>query len=280
MEKLAIICVITNKKFVMFSVKDLSPFGALITASIHHDNINEIDTHVLNNLLSQYKILVFRGFKALPDPQYIKFCESLGSLMYWEFGALLNVKIEQDPKNHIFSKGRVELHWDGAFAKHTPRINAFQCIESSETGKGGETLFVDTTRILKNISPSQLEDWKNIKLLYSTEKKAHYGGSININLIETHPCKDHAVIRFIEIENEDNQEVNPVELSVEDKDHQPIEPQGTIQSLTEILYDPKYMYRHHWISGDYMLIDNNSVLHGRAKIEGNVNRHLKRVHIL
>ncbi|MFV5641303.1 TauD/TfdA family dioxygenase [Acinetobacter oleivorans] len=264
----------------MFSVKDLSPFGALITASGDHDNINEIGAEVLNNLLSQYKVLVFRGFKALPDPQYINFCESLGNLMYWEFGALLNVKMEQDPKNHIFSKGRVELHWDGAFAKQTPRINAFQCTVSSEDGRGGETLFVDTTRILKDIPSSQLEDWKKIKLSYSTEKKAHYGGSIDVNLIENHPHKGHSVIRFIEIENEDNQEVNPVQLSIKDKNHQPVESQEIVQSITEILYDPKYMYQHQWVSGDYMLIDNNSVLHGRAKVEGNVNRHLKRVHIL
>lgn len=74
--------------------------------------------------------------------------------------------------------------------------------------------------------------------------------------------------------------MNPVQLSIKDTNHQPVESQEIVQSITEILYDPKYMYQHQWVSGDYMLIDNNSVLHGRAKVEGNVNRHLKRVHIL
>jgi len=53
-----------------------------------------------------------------------------------------------------------------------------------------------------------------------------------------------------------------------------------MKNITTTLYDPRYMYRHRWAVGDYMLIDNNSVLHGRARVEGNVKRHLKRVHIL
>lgn len=265
----------------MLNIKLINPFGALIVADRKDTSkMDKIDKNILNDLLSQHKILVFRGFSPMQDDDYVAFCRSLGDLMLWDFGAILNVKMEQDPKNHIFSRGRVELHWDGAFASQTPRINAFQCISSSTNGIGGETLFVDTTRILENTSEKTLKKWADLKLTYSTEKKAHYGGEISVNFIEDHPHRNHKIIRFIEVDNEDNQNINPVQFHAEGLSNENGSQENFFKQITAMLYDPKYMYRHRWSAGDYMLIDNNSVLHGRAKVEGNVKRHLKRIHIL
>jgi len=264
----------------MFNGKSINPFGVTIFSNESaSQDLEKIRPDMLTDLLFKHKILVLRGFNSLPDDEYMAFCQSLGDLMFWEFGAILNVRMEQDPKNHIFSKGRVELHWDGAFAAQTPRINVFQCVSSSEEGVGGETLFVDTTRILDDISEDALHIWSKIKLSYSTEKKAHYGGTTNVQLVENHPHQNHKVLRFIEIENEDNLDVNPVRFSMTGLDDE-VASREFIKELTANLYDPRYMYRHRWIAGDYMLIDNNSVLHGRAKVAGNVKRHLKRIHIL
>jgi len=265
----------------MFNNKPIHPFGTTIFADeLTSSDLRKISSNALTDFLFKHKILVLRGFKALPDDEYVDFCQSLGDLMLWEFGAVLNVRMEQDPKNHIFSKGRVELHWDGAFAAQTPRINAFQCVSSSEDGVGGETLFVDTTRILDDASEDTLQLWSKMKLSYSAEKKAHYGGTINVQLIENHPHQSHKILRFIEIDNEDNLDVNPVGLSVTGLGDEDDDTADFIKALTTKLYDPHYMYRHRWVAGDYMLIDNNSVLHGRAKVSGNVKRHLKRIHIL
>jgi len=265
----------------MLNPKPITPFGAIIfSENSEKQNIREIAPGVITSLLFEHKILVFRGFKPMEDNEYVDFCRSLGDLMFWEFGALLNVRMEQDPKNHIFSKGRVELHWDGAFASQTPRINAFQCISSSEDGIGGETLFVDTTRIIRDTSEDTLQSWSKVELCYSTEKKAHYGGTINVRLIESHPHQNHTIIRFVEVNNEDNLDVNPVRFSVTGLDGASLSAGDFMKNITTTLYDPRYMYRHRWAVGDYMLIDNNSVLHGRARVEVNVKRHLKRVHIL
>ncbi|HRL20276.1 MAG TPA: TauD/TfdA family dioxygenase, partial [Alcaligenes sp.] len=239
-----------------------------------------LDPKLLEKLLFEHKILVFRGFSPSPDEEYLGFCKKFGDLMHWEFGPLLNVRMEQDPKNHIFSKGRVELHWDGAFANQTPRINAFQCVRSSIDGVGGETLFVDTSKIIANAEKEDLENWSEIRLNYSTEKKAHYGGDVEVCFIENHPHSQHKIIRFIEINNEDNLDVNPVRFDVSGLNSKFTNKEDFFNKITDKLYSPQYMYRHRWQAGDYMLIDNNSVLHGRAKVEGNASRHLKRVHIL
>ncbi|CAI3939681.1 Taurine dioxygenase [Commensalibacter communis] len=263
----------------MFEINEIQPFGAIVTNNELEDLCN-IDTKTLIQLLDKYKILVLKNFEPMEDTKYINFCKSLGSLMQWEFGPLLNVRMEQDPKNHIFSKGRVELHWDGAFTKETPRINAFQCISSSNDGNGGETLFVDTTKIIHDTDKKIIEEWKKINLTYITEKKAHYGGTVNVKLVEKHPHKQEDIIRYIEINNEDNLEVNPVQCDICTPNTININKDNFLSQITKNLYKPTYMYRHKWSTGDYMLIDNNAVLHGRAKVEGNVNRHLKRIHIL
>lgn len=264
----------------MLNITPINPFGALVSVSEKRfAKISDLCADELTQLLFENKILIFRGFEQMPDGEYIEFCKSFGDLMLWDFGSVLNVRMEQDPKNHIFSKGRVELHWDGAFAPCTPRINAFQCVMSSANGFGGETLFVDTTRILNDITEEEMREWSNIVLTYSTEKKAHYGGEIVVNFIDSHPHCEHKIIRFIEVDNEDNMEVNPVGFRVEGL-ARGCDEKYFLNMITQKMYSKRYMYRHRWSTGDYMLIDNNSVLHGRARVEGNVNRHLKRIHIL
>lgn len=265
----------------MLHTKLIHPFGALISSDeIKTKNVKDICIAKLTELVFKHKILVLRGFDLIPDIDYIRFCESFGKIMLWDFGAILNVKMEHDPKNHIFSKGRVELHWDGAFTLETPKINIFQCIASSDNSAGGETLFVDTTKVINDTNDIILNQWSQVKLRYSTEKKAHYGGSIEVNFIEKHPHQGHDIIRFIEIDNEDNLGVNPITSSTDGLNGAYRNDEEFFKEITDILYNPKYMYRHNWSTGDYMLVDNNSVLHGRAKIKGNIKRHLKRVHVL
>ncbi|WP_025810127.1 TauD/TfdA dioxygenase family protein [Pseudomonas chlororaphis] len=264
----------------MNHLEPLSPFGLVIHAAEPKAVPTSIAPDVLTDLLKEHRVLVLRGFSALEDGPYADFCQTFGELMLWEFGAVLNVRLEQNPKNHLFSKGRVELHWDGAFAQQIPKINVFQCVASSSSGDGGETLFVDTTRLLADASAHERQLWDAIELSYSTEKKAHYGGDIHVRFIDDHPHFPWKVLRFIETENEDNLEVNPVKAVIKGFSDDHVRQEAFVRDLTRRMYADSYMYKHRWKQGDYMLIDNNSVLHGRAKVHGNVSRHLKRVHVL
>jgi alpha-ketoglutarate-dependent taurine dioxygenase len=264
----------------MYTVDPMAPFGAVLSPSSPSASVRDLDIGKLINQLSDHKILVLRGFVPLNDEDYLAFCKSIGEPMMWEFGAILELRKEESPKNHIFSGGRVELHWDGAYTPQTPRVNVFQCIYSS-TGGGGETLFSNTRGILADATPEQVAGWSDIRLRYSTAKKAHYGGTIDVPFIDDHPHWGGKVIRFIEPKNEDNMDVNPVTMEVSGLASAGYASDDAfVDDILGRLYDPRHLYAHAWQTGDFVLVDNNSVLHGRARVRDNVRRHLKRVHIL
>ncbi|MFC4160602.1 TauD/TfdA dioxygenase family protein [Chitinimonas lacunae] len=256
------------------------PFGIVIHADHPEQSVADLSPDHLTEQLLANQLLVLRGFRKLDEPDYIGFCEKFGPLFEWEFGVLLNVRMEQNPANHIFSGGRVELHWDGAFAAKTPKFNIFQCLRSSEAGHGGETTFANTAKLLAEASDEDKQRWAAIELEYSTEKKAHYGGAIHARLVDRHPLTGVPVMRFIEPYNEDNMEVNPVKIAVHGLGEHFDSETAFIDDLLERLYDDKYLYRHQWQTGDFLMVDNHSLLHGRERIRGNVSRHLQRVHVL
>ena len=265
----------------MYTLSDNQPFGAIVTAVLKDTDIRELDTSELEQLLFRHHLLVFRGFSALSDTDYTAFCRQFGALLEWDFGVLLNVRMEAKPANHIFSSGRVELHWDGAFAKQTPRINVFQCIEASNQADcGGETTFANGRKLAAELAEAKLAEWQKIRLSYQTEKKAHYGGEVACRLIDRHPVTGEPVVKFIEPYNEDNMDVNPVQYRVTEKGGYYGDDQALVSDIIATLYDPAYFYKHAWCKGDFMMVDNNAILHGREKIRGNVHRHLQRIHIL
>nr|WP_241097840.1 TauD/TfdA family dioxygenase [Erwinia amylovora] len=45
------------------------------------------------------------------------------------------------------------------------------------------------------------------------------------------------------------------------------------------LRDPRVYYAHQWQTGDFVLSDNLSLLHGREQYTHHSGRHLRRVHI-
>ena len=239
-----------------------------------HLNIAELEQVILNQ-----GMVLLRGFDPSSDEQMVAFAKKLGPLLAWDFGYVLDLKINQQPQNHIFSQGKVELHWDGAFAGATPRFNFFQCLQSSAMSGGGETTFVNTCRLLESCSSQQLQQYQDKVIRYFAEKKAHYGGAIEEPLISPHPATKRQRMRFIEPFNEDNMAVNPVETQVQGMSS----PQGDafLRELIAHLYDSDSFYAHQWTQGDYLLVDNHAMLHGRHRFQGEgLTRHLKRVHIL
>lgn len=75
----------------------------------------------------------------------------------------------------------------------------------------------------------------------------------------------------------------------EDKyaDHHSVTIQGLLseeqkafeETLYNRLYDPRYFYAHQWQSGDMVISDNFSLLHGREAFISRSPRHLQRVHV-
>ena len=67
------------------------------------------------------------------------------------------------------------LHSDGAFLGKVPRYLFFHCVEAP-VAAGGETLFVDTTRVWAAADVATRDRWRALRFVYETDAVAHYGG--------------------------------------------------------------------------------------------------------
>lgn len=257
---------------------EIEPFGLMLQAGANGYSMFDIAPEEIERLLAENRLLLFRGFKSMTETELIEYSRQFGPLKMWEFGELLNLRVEDAPKNHLFTPGRVELHWDGAYIPEVPKMSVFQCIHSSSDVSGGQTLFLDTVKLLQEAEPVERDCWLAVNINYGTDKVAHFGGQVTVPLVGEHPYTGETNIRYIEAYNEDNADINPIRISVVGMDE--TDQQVFLHNLNKRLYADEYMYRHEWQTGDFLIFDNHALLHGRAKIRGNLSRHVQRIHVL
>ena len=262
----------------MYRTTHLDPFGLVLHSIEPGRPAGDIPVAELVDLVARHKAVVLRGFAPLGHDDFIAHAHRFGPLLQWEFGELLNLRIEPKPANHLFTGGRVEMHWDGAYLTEVPRFSLFQCLDSNGREEGGQTLFTDTERMLELAGDELRAVWERVSISYSTRKAAHYGGAVTVPLVGRHRDSGKPTVRFIEPFNEDNLDVHPVEVKViglADEEQEPF-----LRQVIEHVYDPRCMYKHQWQAGDFLIYDNHALLHGRARVRGNVQRHLQRIHVL
>ncbi|TQV85994.1 TauD/TfdA dioxygenase family protein [Aliikangiella coralliicola] len=255
-----------------------TPFGMVLEAD-NGDSLFDLDKNELQKLILDESFIILRGFEALSNEKMCDFARQFGELLKWDFGYVLELQLKQNPQNHIFSEGRVELHWDGAFASVEPRFNFFQCLDGSAETGGGETTFLNTVKFLDSLPQDSLDMIKDIVISYQADKKAHYGGSIETPLVSKHPVTGKLRMQFIEPFNEDNADVNPVVTAI--KGFEDEQNDRLLKQIIDWCYQSRYFYDHRWQKGDYVMVDNNALLHGRRRFQGTgLTRSLKRIHII
>src|SRR5688572_14014319 len=97
-----------------YILETLKPFGAVIRNSGSEDSIARFSKEQLFELLQQYKVLVFRGYKNFAKQELALYAQKLGEPYQWVFGAINELKVKADVENYIYTDREVPLHWDGA----------------------------------------------------------------------------------------------------------------------------------------------------------------------
>lgn len=254
----------------------LEPFGLLVEAAGTGADLRQIPYQTLSRWTEQARVLVLRGFPLLSKPDLIRYCEGWGEILRWDFGEVLDLVIQDSPKNYLFTRGDVPFHWDGAFAAATPRYFMFQCLEASPGG-GGETVFCDTTMVYRDAGAQTRRQWQQVTVGYATEKVEHYGGQVNAPLVAAHPASGLPTLRFAE-PLDPGDYLNPLFLEVSGVPEQDVP--GFLADLARRLHQPAYCYAHAWQAGDIVIADNHALVHGRNPFTGEATRHLQRIQIL
>jgi alpha-ketoglutarate-dependent taurine dioxygenase len=184
----------------------------------------------------------------------------------------------ENPADHVFDSSWMPFHWDGVFVAQIPEFQMFHCVQAPGESHGGRTVFCDTTRMLANARSDFRTLWENATVTYRIENKSHYGGKAVSPVVVPHPDRGYPTIRYaepvpedIEFQNRPNLEFDGVadDLVPEIK-----------RSLREGLYDQRNCYAHSWETGDIVVTDNYTLLHGREPYTTRCGRHLRRIHIL
>lgn len=256
------------------ATQTLRPFGVCITSHSHH-SLASFSAIKLKQYLQHYKLILFRGFKSFNKEEMLIYARSLGQLLEWSSGPVMEMKVDNDKRNYLFTHGAVPFHWDGAFYK-VPSYLFFHCIQAPPPSSGGQTLFTDTETIYNATNQREQNSWKKIKLSYETEKLAHYGGKVECELVHLHPEKNSPILRFAE--PVPDHYLNPVSVKVLGMSIRNSE--RFIHDLATRLYDQSVCYSHQWEENDFVIADNYSLVHGRNAFNEFSPRHLRRIQLL
>ena len=252
---------------------ELTPFGLEVQARMTMPLCESIEPDTIKAWVAKHRYVVLRGFAPMSDDAFKKFGTSFGTPQEWSFGAVNELRVSADSKNYLYTNHAVPFHWDGAFAGKVPHLIIFSCETAPAASSGGETLFCDTTLLLKHATPAQSERWAKATVTYSTEKVVHYGGSFSAPMLATHPVSGEPVLRFAEPVTD----LNPVTLKVDGLDA--ANSKILLDEMRGLLRAPEHCVAHAWRAGDVLIADNHALLHGRREFSGQ-QRHLRRINIL
>ncbi|WP_067855091.1 TauD/TfdA dioxygenase family protein [Nocardia shimofusensis] len=266
-----------QRQQVLLEGVDLAPFGRLVTAPAAGQTLADVPIDCLLATTLSAKVLVLRGYELLDALALEAYCRAAGELVQWEFGTILDLVVQEDPKNYLFDSGDVPFHWDGAWQDRAPRYFLFQCLRGCSPGAGGETVFSDATRVYRD-APEELRDlWAHTSITYRTDRLAHYGGTMTHPVLTIHPVTGETTIRYAEPLDPARYR-NPLLLNVEG--HPPEMATHLMGELSSRLHDPRYCYEHAWRTGDIVVAENHALLHGRNRFTGSTERHMQRIQIL
>lgn len=256
-------------------METLKPFGIKVSAQETVTFPDAIDADLLTTLIKEHHLVLLRNFAPLEKADLVSYANTIGPLLEWEFGNVMEMRVQEEPKNYLFTHGPVPFHWDGAFHQ-VPRFLLFHCIEAPLEDCGGETLFTNTQSIWKTANPDEQTEWQQLQLTYKTEKLAHYGGCITQPLVQTHPETHKTILRFAEPVPANM--LNPVSVNIENYDE--TQTVQLLEKMTKRIYDKNHCYTHTWQENDFLIADNHALIHGRNAFKQFSPRHLRRIQVI
>lgn len=260
-----------------------NPFGVVLEAFNPDQLIQEMSTSFLKELFHEEHLIVLRGFKTFEATlkgaeDFSNYCERFGEVSVWPFGKVLDLVKHQNPEDHIFDNNYVPLHWDGMYRPQVPEFQIFHCVNAPRMGEGGRTTFSNTELVLKNTPDSTLKIWNKVTGHYQ-RKMEFYDSKVVSPILTKHPYTGVPVIRYNEPPKQELRPfLNPPVLEFTGLAENELK--DFHLSLQKALYSPAHFYAHEWQTGDLVIADNHTLLHGRESFETKTPRHLRRVHVL
>ena len=262
-----------------YTVTKIQPFGALIEPKNADTSVDDLSIPELRELFNEHHILLLRGFKGVTDgDELVNFSERWGEVSVWPFGKILELVEQDKPKDHIFDNTYVPMHWDGMYRPEVPEIQIFHCVQAPGTQNGGRTAFSNTPEVIRQASEEERQKWAQVVGHYE-RKMEFYDSKTIAPLVTEHPNRKLPVIRYCEPPvHEDEDFLNHPNMHFEGVEKSELG--DFLKNLQKKLYADEVTYAHDWETGDLVISDNYTLLHGREAFTSGAGRHLRRVQVL
>lgn len=194
---------------------------------------------IIKNELENY------GFKYLQNKttkDVDLLCHSLGKILLEA-----DVKIDLTTKALVTSDKELDMHTDHSKAKYI----VWHCLK--QTSIGGHSLLLDTKKILQKLSNTEKQELKKIQL---------FEHKIFKDDLESYPM-------LSEVNGKDKMYYSFWFVNPKQKNNQMF---LKFKHITDTMKKTKIRLNRN----DVLIIDNDRMFHGRTKILGDKNRHLKR----
>lgn len=261
------------------TIEKLSPFGVMVRPGRSAADVVDLRVDHLRELIRTHHLLLLRGFSTFAAPEELTgWSSGWGEISMWPFGAVLELVEHDEPSDHIFDHSYVPLHWDGMYRPQVPEFQVFHCVRAPGEGQGGRTTFANTRTAVAAVAPETRRLWAQVTGTYR-RKMEFYDSKAVSPVVTTHPVAGFPVLRYGEpaiaddpdFINHPDLEFTGVDAAGLDRFH---------ESIRAALYAPEHFYAHTWQSGDVVVADNYTLLHGREAFTSRAPRHLRRVHVL
>ena len=259
----------------MFKIENLENIGVKIDLDLSNATPEELNA--MGHLIYKEKVVVVDS-QNLTDERVVEICDTIGKaydlkyfLSHEKYGKITRVtsrRNENGQKIGMLGEGELGWHSDGDArpAAKKPCV-ALYCIVP---GIGSITSWCDTKQAYEDLSEADKELCRNISFWSEFKNNTFYNltdedRELEIYskylpsekpLVYTHPIDGSKGLNF---------PIHSIRRLISDRefDHEEF-----IATMTDHVFQEKYIYHHHWKPGDFTFSDQHHSLHKRNFVKG------------
>jgi taurine dioxygenase len=248
-----------------------APFGALVKGLIFSDATSPEVVAEVEQAIGQYQVLVFRGHQQPSDAQLAEFTSHFGvsnakSARQIEFTregfpeiVLISNVIENGKPIGVVGDKSLHWHADLAHIRQNARFGFLDAVEVSD--EGGNTLFATGYAALEALNHAERERLADLEI-YHIGPGSQYPKPgemrppaepepVKRPVVVTNPATGRRALFLSQLEGGSRHRVVDQGRA------------GEVEALTDHLTSPRFVYEHHWQTGDLVMWDQIGLLHAR-----------------
>jgi alpha-ketoglutarate-dependent taurine dioxygenase len=267
------------------------PLGAVVRGMVFSGQTGPQVVAEVEQAIGQYQVLVFRGHEPPTDGQLAEFTRCFGvrnpktddKLEYTKDGypeivVLSNIVEDGRRIGSGVDGGFGYLDWHADLA-HSHRNARFGFLDAVEVpSDGGNTLFANGYAALEALSPAVRDGLAELEIYhlkdgqeYPEPGTAFAPGQpepMRRPVVVTNPATGRRALFLSQLRG--GSRYRAVDQSRADE----------IDNLTSLLTSPRFVYEHHWQTGDLVMWDQIGLLHARRAFDPYLRRILRQVSVM